>query len=433
MAAATPMPELGCAANAPLSDEGHRTLGAVKLFLVETAVPMIAEFERDRPDPAFALEPDGTMAAWLAELKKAMQQASADAGLYCPQLPRAEGGLGLNLVDCFYVQEEVFRHGLSGAQWVLAWTDGPDHLLRYWSAEANERYREEFLAGRTNMASAVTEPTAGSDFLALETTARPDGDGWLLNGHKYLITGAPLAEFVRVFARIEGAAREELTLFLVPMDSPGVERGPSQATIMADGNTGEIRFDDVRVERSALIGAEHEALELSLLSINWIRTRRGGMCSGLARHCLDAALAYASEREAYGRPIIELGAVAEAISDIYMDWLALRALSLELLTRLDGSGMFDMRVTEADTVDLAVLKTWNDEALYRIADRAIQVMGGRGVLTVAGLEKIFRVARNLRIPAGTSEAQRATISQLLNARTAGNLVDSPGATAPANT
>ena len=103
---------------------------------------------------------------------------------------------------------------------------------------------------------------------------------------------------------------------------------------------------------------------------------------------------------------------------MYMDWLAMRALSLEILTRLDGSGIFDMRVTEADTVDLAVIKTWNDEALYRIADRAIQVMGGRGVLTETGIEKIFRVARNLRTPAGTSEAQRATISRLLNARAA---------------
>jgi len=265
------------------------------------------------------------------------------------------------------------------------------------------------------MASAVTEPAAGSDFLALDTTAKLDGDGWLLNGHKYLITGAPLAELVRVFARIEGAEREQLTLFLLPMDTPGVKRGPAQPTIMADGNTGEIRFNDVRVERSALIGAEHEALDLSLLSINWIRTRRGGMCSGLARHCLDAALAFANERRAYGRPIIELGAVGAMISDMYMDWLAMRALSLELLTRLDTSGIFDMRVTAADTVDLAVLKTWNDEALYRIADRAIQVMGGRGVLTTNALEKIFRVARNLRIPAGTSEAQRATISQLLEA------------------
>ena len=413
MVAGTPTPKLDFSISSPPSEEGRLALDAVRLFLVGTAGPMIAEFTQDRPDPAFALEPDGTMASWLAALKTAMQRASAEAGLYCPQLPRSEGGLGLGLVDCFYLQEEVFRHGLSGAQWMLAWTDGPDHLIRYWSADARRRYGDEFLAGQTNMASAVTEPAAGSDFLAIDTTAKPDGDGWWLNGHKHLITGAPLAEFVRVFARIEGAAREQLTLFLLPMDTPGVERGPAQTTIMADGNTGEIRFNNVRVERSALIGAEHEALDLSLLSINWIRTRRGGMCSGLARHCLDAALAFASERRAYGRPIIELGAVGAMISDMYMDWLAMRALSLELLTRLDTSGIFDMRVTAADSVDLAVLKTWNDEALYRIADRAIQVMGGRGLLTATGLEKIFRVARNLRIPAGTSEAQRATISQLL--------------------
>ena len=153
---------------------------------------MVEAVEGELGDTAFALEPDGRLAAPMIGLKRAMQQASARAGLYCPHLPAADGGLGLSLVNTFYLQEEVYRHGLRGAQWMLAWTDGPSHLVGHWSAEARERHLPGFLAGRTNVAFALTEPGAGTDVLALESTARRDGDGWVLSGVKHLITGAPV-------------------------------------------------------------------------------------------------------------------------------------------------------------------------------------------------------------------------------------------------
>jgi len=244
-------------------------------------------------------------------------------------------------------------------------------------------------------------------------TARKDGDAYVLAGRKHLITGAPFAELAQVFAVLDGAPRGRLTGFLVALDAPGVSRGPVQQTIMADGQTGELVFDEVRVPRWALLGAEHEGLSLAFRWINWARTRRGGMCCGLGRHCLERSIAYANERKAFGRPIAELGAVAQMIADMHMQLEAMRALSLELLSRLDGGRLFDWPVTAAERRDVSVLKTWCDEALFRIADLAIQVHGGRGLLTATGLEKIFRVARNLRIPAGTTEVQRAVIAEAL--------------------
>lgn len=397
----------------PASEEGRVALERVRRFLAEVALPLVEDYERAHPDSAFALEPDGRLAAPLVELRRRMQQASAEAGLYCPHLPQKDGGLGLSLVDCFYVQEEVFRHGLRGAQWMLAWTDGPSHLVGAWSPQARERYLPDFLAGRVNVAFALTEPGAGSDFFALETSARRAGDGWVLNGRKSLITGAPFAELAQVVARVEGAPRDRLTAFLVPLDTPGAERGPVQQTIMADGQTGELVFSDVRLPAGALIGEEGTARGLAFLWINWTRTRRGGMCAGLAQHCLSRSVAYAGARQAFGRPIADLGPVAVMLSDMYMDVVAMRALSLELLAELERSEFLRGRVAAADRRRLAVLKTWNDEALNRIADRAIQVHGGRGLLTATGLEKIFRVARNLRIPAGTTETQRAVIARSL--------------------
>ena len=399
----------------PPSERGRRVLDRVREFIADVALPMVEDVEREIGQTAFALEPDGRLAAPMIGLKHRMQQASAAAGLYCPHLP-APDGLGLGLVDVFHVQEEVYRHGLRGVQWMLAWTDGPSHLVRHWSADARERVLPDFLAGRTSVAFALTEPGAGSDALALETSARRDGDGWVLDGEKHLITGAPFVAYAQVMARVEGAGRREVTAFLVPMDAPGASRGPVQQTIMADGQTGPLAFCGVRLPEDALIGREGEALDLVFLWINWARSRRGGMCSGLAWHCLDRSVGYTGARRAFGRPISDFGAVAERLSDVYMDWRAMRALALEVLARLEDTGLLDGGpVAAPERRDLSMLKTWCDEALLRVADRAIQVHGGRGLLAETGIERIYRVARNLRIPAGTTEIQRAMIADSLTA------------------
>jgi acyl-CoA dehydrogenase len=358
-----------------------------------------------QPDP-FSLDLD---------LKRRVQEASAAAGLYCPHLPEADGGLGLSLVETFWVQHEVYRRGIGGGQWVLAWTDGPSPLVSAWGPEAREQHLAPFLAGTTTVAFALTEPGVGSDFPSLTTTARRDGDGYVLDGEKHLITGAPSAELAQVFARIEGAPRGQLTAFLVPLDAPGVERGPVQQTIMGDGLTGGLRFSGVKVPAAMRLGDEGTAIGLAFRWINWARSRRGGMCTGLARHCLELSVDYAHERETFGKPIAEHGAVGGMLANMAMDVEALQALSLELLARLDRNPGFlaGGPVSAGDRRDLSILKTWCDEALYRVADTAIQVHGGRGLLTETGIERIFRVARNLRIPAGTTEIQRDLIARAL--------------------
>ena len=396
-----------------VSSAGAETLERMRAFISDVALPRAAAFEQEHPHSAFALEPDGRLAEPVYALKTEMQQLSANAGLYCPHLP-APDGLGLGFIDCMHLHEEVFRHGLRGQQWALAWTEGPNPLVRHWSPEARERVLPDFLGGREAVCFALTEPGVGSDFPALQTTARADGSGWRLSGEKHLITGAPQAGFAQVFGRIEGAARSELTCFLVPLDAAGVERGPVQQTIMADGQTSGFTLHDVYVDKDSLIGRKGEAQALAFEYINWARTRRGGMAAGLGRHCVNAAVDYAHDRKAYGRPIAELGAVSALLADMVIDLEALRALSLELLGRLDARGTaLSAAVSAADRRDISILKSYCDDALYRIADRAIQVHGGRGVLTTTGLEKIFRVARNLKIPAGTAEVQRAIIARSL--------------------
>ncbi len=386
----------------PPSPRCEEVLARVRAFLDALELPA-------QPDP-FSLDFD---------LKRRVQEESAAAGLYCPHLAPEDGGLGLSLVDTYWVQHEVYRRGIGGGQWSLAWTDGPSPLVSAWSAAAREQHLAPFLAGTTTAAFALTEPGVGSDFPSLTTSARRDGSGagagYILSGEKSLITGAPTAELAQVFTRLEGAPRGELTAFLVDLSATGVERGPVQQTIMGDGLTGGLLFHDVRVPAEALLAQEGHALSLAFRWINWARTRRGGMCAGLARHCLERSVAYAHERESFGRPIAEHGAVGEMLANMAMDVEALQALSLEMLARLDRNpGLLSGgRVTAADRRDLSILKTWCDEALYRVSDTSIQVHGGRGLLTENGLERIFRVARNLRIPAGTTEIQRDLIARSL--------------------
>ena len=400
----------------PPTEKGRDALERMRRLLDEVVLSMVAEHDHEHGSAAPPVESDGRLSDSRAELKHAVQQESAQAGLYVPQLPKEYGGLELGLVDLFYIQEEVFLHGLDGAEWVLSWTEGPNHLIPFWSEESKAAYLDDYLGGAINVCNAITEESGGSDFLTMTTAARRDGDDWILNGRKFFVTGGPIVELGCIFARVEGGNHEELSAFLVPLDSPGVERVRVLQTLMLDGFTGELAFNDVRLPASALIGEEGDGLLFAAMLYNWIRSRRGGLCSGLAQHCAQRSLAYARERETFGQPIIEYGAVASMLTDNHMDLLAMRAVSLELLDRFErAGGLLDGEVSVRDRRDIAVLKTFNEEALYRIADRSIQVHGGRGLLTETKLEKIFRVARNLRIPGGTTEIQRSAIAETFSA------------------
>lgn len=393
----------------PPSPRGLEALERTRAFLRDTALPACAAFRAEHGDWTFALEPDGRPAAHVLAFKRHVQQLSAAAGVYALNVPAEDGGGGLGMLDLFYVHEEVFRHGLQGQQWALAWTEGPTHLVRFLSDHARQAWLPDFLAGSINMASAITERGGGSDVSNPVTRARRDGDGWVLDGEKWLITGAPVVELVLVRVPVEGGPPGSLTCFVLPIDHPGVTRGPVLQTLLADGFTGSLAFDGVRLGPEHLIGREHGGVELLRFGRSWIRTRRAGMCSGLARHCLDRSLAFAQERRSAGKAIIEHGEVGSMVVDMYQEWTALRAVAVELLARFDADAVYDEPVSNADRRDLAMLKTFCEDRLYAVADRAVQVHGGRGLLSEQGLEKIFRVARNLRIAGGTRETQRSAM------------------------
>src|SRR5690606_28953398 len=200
-----------------------------------------------------------------------------------------------------------------------------------------------------------------------------------------------------------------LTAFFVESDRPGFRRGQIRRLLIEDGNTGDLHFDDVWVPDENVIGEVGQGLQMAMVWINWARTRRGGMCAGLGRHLIERSLAYAKERKAFGRSIGDFGAVQHRLADMSIDVRAARSLSLQCLEAIDRADPWRVRPDAATIRQISTMKVFNDEVLFRVADAAIQIHGAYGMTKEAGIEKIFRVARNLRIPAGTSEIQRWTI------------------------
>jgi acyl-CoA dehydrogenase len=380
----------------------------VRALLDGPAEDLIAEHERDHGHEPNQ-DPDGTLAEHIRQFKRSVHRLGADAGLYAPNISKRLGGRGTSLRASMYLQEEVFLRGFRGQQWLLAWTDGPNPMIECATDRTVEEFVEPLMSAEITTAFAQTEPEAGSDATSMRTTARRANGDWVITGHKHLITNAPFAEVVQVVARTEDGG---FGVFLVPEDTPGFSRGPIQQTVLDDGQTGSLTFEDCRIPRDMMLGEPRKDFSMPMRWINWTKARRAGMCVGLSRYCLDRALEYAKEREAFGRPIGSFEQVALQISEAYRKTWATRAACDRLLEELDASDPYENPDAVA-RANFAAIKLITEECLLEASDVAIQVFGGLGLLKSTGLEHIFRVARNLRIPGGTAEIQRREIARSL--------------------
>ncbi len=388
--------------------EATRLVDETRPLLDGPVADAIAQHERDSGrEPG--LDPDGSLAEHVRRIKRRVHRLGAEAGLYAPFVSEAMGGRGSSLRACMYLHEEVFLRGFGGQQWMLGWTDGPSPMVE----EATERAAREFVGplmrAEITTAFAQTEPEAGSDAQSIRTVARRSGGDWVLTGHKHLITNAPFAEVAQVVARTEDG---EYGVFLVPEDARGFSRGPIQQTIMDDGQTASLTFEDCHIPVDMVLGEPRKKFTVPMRWVNWTKARRAGMCVGLSRYCLERSLQYAQEREAFGRPIGSFEQVALGISEAYRKTWATRAACDRLLEEIDAAGPWEN--PDAETrANFAAIKLTAEECLLEAADVAVQVFGGLGLLKSTGLEHIYRVARNLRIPGGTAEIQRREIARSL--------------------
>ncbi|HVL86063.1 MAG TPA: acyl-CoA dehydrogenase family protein [Pseudonocardia sp.] len=384
-------------------------------FLDDEVAPLEAELAAADAGTPWnpRLDEAGRMHAAVWEARREVQRRAAAAGLYAPHMPVELGGGGFSRVEMQHVEEGVYRRaglglGLAG----LAWTEGPSPALAHVLPAARERWLDPLTAGTITGAFCNTEPHVGTDVLAMRTHARRDGGDWVLNGHKAWITNAHFADVLQVVAVTEpGTGTRSLSMFLVDAAAAGVVRGRDVPTMLGDGLTGELEFHDVRVPAEDVVGGIGDGFALAMTWINWRRMCRGGMCAGWGAWLLERAVARARRRMSGGRPIAELQAVQHLLAGMDADVYTARAASLVAQAELDELGPYavppDPRVPRL----VSLVKLVNDEAFFRVADSAVQVHGGVGLLLGSPEEKLFRVARNLRIPAGTVEIQRNAIAR----------------------
>ena len=359
------------------------------------------------------LDEAGRMHPMVWEARREVQRRAGALGLYAPHILAELGGGGFSRVEMHHVEEFVYQQsglglGLAG----LAWTEGPYPSSEHMSEALRERYLTPLIKGEITLAFANTEFGAGSDVLAMTTHARRDGSDWIINGRKAWITNAHFADVVLVSCVTEpGARTKSLSMFLVDTKSPGFRRGADIPSMLDDGLTGRIEFNDVRVPTENVIGQIGDGFALSMMWINWRRVCRGGMCAGWGQWLIDRAVRYARQRRTGGKPIADYQAVQNMLARMDMDVYQARATSLIAQSRLDQLGLFDIRPHRDVPRLVSLLKVINDEAFYRVADNAVQVHGAAGLRLGSPEEKLFRIARNLRIPAGTTEIQMNAIAR----------------------
>ena len=210
-----------------------------------------------------------------------------------------------------------------------------------------------------------------------------------------------------------GKGTRSLSMFLVDAKMPGFSRIGDQPTLINDGLTGRLQFENVRIPAENIVGQIGDGFALAMSWINWRRLCRGGMCAGWGEWLVERAITYAHERKSGGKPLAQLQAVQHLIARMDADVYQARAASLVGQARLDQIGAFSIPLDREAPRLVSLVKMTSDEAFYRVCDNAVQVHGANGMLRGTPEEKLFRVARNLRIPAGATEIQLNAVSRTL--------------------
>ena len=382
-------------------DEYRELLASFRSFVEREVRPVEQRYQPKLQEGEFDEE--------MREAGLALRRRSAELGFYAAHMPEEVGGWGLSNLAYTLLVEEGAKTGLRFASFVLGppnpeaptpiLMDLPDHL--------RDKYVPPLVRAEMTMCFALTEPEAGSDAQAIATTAVLDGDAWVLNGRKHFITNGARADVAVVFAVTDREKRAAggITAFLVERDSPGFAVGKNQRTLAGDTNQAELVFEDCRVPRENVIGEVGFGFQTAMKFLNAGRAYIGALCVGIADHLVRLCVEQAQNRQTFGKPIGKYQAVQWMVADSAVEVHAARLMTYHLAWLVDRG--------EHPIQESSMVKLNNTEMVGRVADRAVQVFGGMGLLTEGPVEHIYRWVRMLRIVEGTSEIQRLVIARSL--------------------
>jgi alkylation response protein AidB-like acyl-CoA dehydrogenase len=332
-----------------------------------------------------------------------------DLGLMAMMVPEEYGGGGTDTISYCLAMEEINRVDASlGTIMSVNNSLVCDPILRYGTGEQKEYYLPRLAQGKWLGAYALTEPWSGSDAGAMRSTARLEGDEWVLNGQKIFVTNAWHAQVIISYAKTDPEAPRSkgISAFIIPADAPGLHkiRKEKKMGIRATDTTA-LAFEDCRVPRENLLGKLHEGFKVALSTLDGGRIGIASQALGIARGAYEASLTYAKEREQFGQPISKFQAIRWKLADMATEIDAARLLIHRAAYLRDQGRRY--------TKEASMAKLFASDLAVRATREAVQIYGGYGYLRDYPVERLYRDAKITEIYEGTSEIQRLVIARQL--------------------
>ncbi|AMM21833.1 acyl-CoA dehydrogenase [Frondihabitans sp. PAMC 28766] len=361
------------------TDEQEALVEAVRDFATQELAPHAVEWDQTKHFPVDVLQAAGGMGL---------------GGIYAAE---EVGGSGLTRIDAALIFEELAKGDTTIAAYISI------HNMVVWMIDTfgDDEQRHKWvpgLAAMTDLGSyCLTEPGAGSDAAAITTSARRDGDEYVVNGTKQFISGAGTSAIYIVMARTGKPGASGITAIVVPAGTPGLSFGPNEKKMGWNAQpTRQVIFDDVRVPTTNALGDEGSGFRIAMMGLNGGRLNMAACSLGGAQWALDQAVTYLNERNAFGHPLIKNQALQFRLADMEIDLQAARSLLAKAADALENDA--------PNKVELcAGTKKFVTDAAFRVANEALQLHGGYGYLADYGIEKVVRDLRVQQILEGTNE------------------------------
>ena len=338
-----------------------------------------------------------------------LHRKAAQLGFVGIHFPEEYGGGGYGVLENVLVVEEMCRVDSTLGTAIMLGDFACDLILRHGTEEQKEKWLPRVARGEAVSAGAFTEPARGSDITKMDTTAVKEGDEWVINGTKTLISNATIASFFITLCQTNPEAEPTYrgqSLIIVERETPGVDVTKIGGKLgIRSSPTGEVSFSDVRVPEENLLGELNRGFYHSLYFFDESRIEIAAQAVGIAQGALDRALKYAKEREAFGRKIAEFQAISHKLADMATKVEAARLLTYKAAWVVDHG--------ELDPMLASMAKTYAGRIAVEVADEAIQIFGGYGYIGEYEVERFYRDAKITEIYEGTREIQKNTIARYL--------------------
>lgn len=370
------------------SDESRQLLDLTRQIAGDILVPQVDDAES------------------RGEFPRELLRTLGRSGLLSLAYPEEIGGGGQPYAVYLQVLEELSTSWLSVGISVSVHSLACFPLVHAGSPEQVQRWLPDMLGGDTLGAYCLSEPQSGSDAAALSTRASAAEDGYLINGRKAWITHGGVADFYHVMTRTGGDGPGGISCFLIDADTPGLSAAPPERKMGTwASTTAGIILDNVRVDADRLIGGEGEGFSIAMAGLDAGRLGIAACAVGLAQAALQAAVAYATQRQQFGRPIADFQGLSFMLADMATSVEAARALYLQAAARADAGQPFSAQA--------AMAKLFATDTAMKVTSDAIGVLGGYGYTRDFPVERYFREAKVLQIVEGTNQVQRMVIGRSL--------------------